>query len=73
MSELIHLSAGAQHLMATGSNLVDLDAERRARLRVEVGTAPRTHRSAKRAGRPKIDTVRTHPRPALGRDGPDAA
>lgn len=73
MSELIHLSAGAQHLMATGSNLVDLDAERRARLRVEIGTAPRVPRSRKRTGRSTVDTLHAHSRPALGRDGPDAA
>lgn len=73
MGDLVQLSAGAHHLMTPGSNLVDLDAQRRARLRVELGTATRIPRSRKRAGRASVDTARIQPRPALGRDGPDAA
>ena len=73
MSDFVQFSAGAHRAMVTGSNLVDLDAARRARLRMEFGTDVRVARSTKRAGRPKVEFARVKPRPVLGRDGPDAA
>ncbi len=73
MSDFVQFSAGAHRAMVTGSNLVDLDAERRARLRVEFGTDTRVSRSRKRADRRSVDPARLKPRPVLGRDGPDAA
>jgi hypothetical protein len=72
MSDLVHLSAGAHRALAHGDNIVDLDAQRRARLRAEFGTDTPV-RSRKRAGRPSVDTARVQVRPTLGRDGPDAA
>ena len=73
MSDFVQFSAGAHRAMVTGSNLVDLDAARRARVRAEFGTDVRVARSTKRAGRPKVEFARVKPRPVLGRDGPDAA
>lgn len=72
MSDLVHLSAGAHRALAHGDNLVDLDAQRRERLRAEFGTHTRI-RSRKRAGRTSVDTTPAQLRPTLGRDGPDAA
>lgn len=74
MGDLVNLSAGAQRAMTPGgTNLVDLDAERRARLQVEFGTNRRFVRASRRTARSTVEPFRTHPRPALGRDGPDAA
>ena len=73
MSDLVHFSAGSHRAMNPGSNLVDLEAERRARLRAGLGTDLRFVRTAKRAGRTDAESGRRHPLPALGRDGPDAA
>lgn len=72
MSDLVHLSAGAHYALAHGTNLVDLEAERRKRLRAEFGTDTRI-RSRTRTGRTSVDTAPVHLRPQLGRDGPDAA